>query len=732
MASFPFFKQLDTMDCGPTCLRMISKYFGKSYTLQQLRDKSGLSREGVSLQGISSAAENIGFRTFGAKLSFDVLQDQVPLPCIAHWDQSHFVVVYNISKKGKTTQVHLADPASELLTISKDEFLESWASSSSNGQLEGIILALEPTPAFYDQEEFTNTGLDLSKLFSYLIPYRKLLWQLGLGLFVSTLLQLVFPFLTQSIVDFGVNTQNLNFIYVVLAAQLMLFAGRTSIEFIRSWILLHIGSRVNISLLSDFLFKLMKLPLSFFDTKMFGDIMQRIQDHERIEQLLTSTTLQVVFSLVNVIVFGLVLSFYHLPLFLVFLTGTVLYSLWIFLLLKKRRKLDYKQFNLDAKNQSKIVQLISGMQEIKLSNSETIRRWEWEIIQASLFKLKVKVLALNQYQQAGAFFLNEGKNILITFLAAKAVIEGQMTLGAMLAVQYIIGQLNSPIEQLLGFMQTLQNASISIERLNEIHTLEDEQIQGAPVLSYLPDQKSLHIKNLSFSYPGSIQPILTNINLHIPQGKVTAIVGMSGSGKTTLLKLLLKFYLPTTGEIRLGDANLKYLSHSLWRSHCGVVMQDGYIFSDTIAKNIALSDQYPNISRLLYAVKMANINSFIDSLPLGYNTIIGEEGNGLSQGQKQRFLIARAIYKDPSFIFLDEATNALDANNESIIINNLTQVFKGKTVIVVAHRLSTVQHADQIVVLDKGEISEVGTHQQLTELGGNYYQLVKNQLELGN
>ncbi len=735
MATFPHYTQLDSMDCGPTCLRMISKYYGRTYSLQSIRQISGINREGVSLLGLSQAAEKIGFRTMGVPLTFDQLCEDVPLPCIAHWQQNHFVVVYRIrgavNKKKQT--VFVADPGQGLVEYSREEFLQGWIGTTEQGQEKGVALLLEPTPEFSEDSNEKGEKTGFNRLFSYVFAYKKLLFQLVLGLLIGSVLQLIFPFLTQSIVDIGINTQNLNFIYLVLAAQLMLFGGRTAMDFIRSWILLHISARVNVSLLSDFFIKLMKLPMAFFDTKLYGDLIQRINDHRRIENFLTNTTLQTLFSLFNVVIFGLVLAYYHWLIFSVFLLGSGVYLVWVLFFLRRREKLDHRRFEAEAKNQSSIMQLIGGMQEIKLSGSETQKRWEWERIQARLFKLDVKGLALSQYQQSGAFFINEGKNILITFLAAKAVVDGQMTLGAMLAVQYIVGQLNSPIEQLVNFLQIMQDARISLERLGEIHQLADEEVaQSSPLLERV-EPSSLAMKNVRFHYPGLAEwPVLSDISLLLPAGKVTAIVGTSGSGKTTLLKLLLKFYEPTAGGIRLGDTHLKHISHRQWRGRCGVVMQDGFIFSDTIARNIAVGEDQPDIPKLLHAVRVAHIGEFIETLPLGYNTKIGAEGNGLSQGQKQRILIARAVYKDPAFLFFDEATNALDATSERIIMRNLEQFFKGRTVVVVAHRLSTVQHADQIIVLHKGKITEVGTHAELTGLKRDYYQLVKNQLELGN
>ncbi|CAN5826065.1 peptidase domain-containing ABC transporter [soil metagenome] len=718
------------MDCGPACLQIIAKHYGKLYSLQTLREKSSISREGVSMLGISDAAESIGFRSLAVRVSYTQLENDIPLPCIAHWQQSHFVVVYKVKKD----KVYVSDPAHGLLTYSKKDFLNGWLNIRENGQETGHLLLLETTPAFYRNEgDKKNSKASFKFLFGYLAKYKKFLVQLFLGLVLGSILQLIFPFLTQSIVDFGINNQNLGFIYLILLAQLMLFFSRTMVEFIRSWILLHIGTRINISIISDFLIKLMKLPMGFFDSKMIGDIMQRINDHYRIESFLTSSTLNILFSFINLVIFGIVLAIYSLKIFAVFIIGSALYVIWVTFFLKKRRDIDYKRFDQLSQNQSNLIQLIHGMQEIKLNNCEKQKRWEWENVQAKLFKVSVRGMALNQYQQAGAVFINELKNIFISFLAAKSVIDGQMTLGMMLAVQYIIGQLNSPIDQLIGFIQTAQDAKISLERLSEIHNKKNEEDEDEVKVNVFPEKENIHINGLDFHYEGPhSELVLKDLNMVIPNGKVTAIVGMSGSGKTTLIKLLLKFYPPAKGEILLGDINLSDFSSSLWRSKCGVVMQDGFIFSDSIAKNIAIVDEIIDKDKLLNAVKIANIQEFIESLPLSYNTKIGNEGHGLSQGQKQRILIARAIYKNPEYLFFDEATNALDANNEKVIMENLDKFFEGRTVIVVAHRLSTVKKADQIIVLDKGRIVETGTHQELTERRKNYYDLVKNQLELGN
>ena len=794
---FPFYRQPDSMDCGPSCLQMIAKHYGKNVSLQRLRQTSQAGRDGVSLLGISDAAESIGLRTQTVRLTFDTLTEDVLLPCILHWDQNHFVVLYNVRtrpsllkfmRNGKGKTMYVADPARGLVSLPEAEFLPRWISNQNKqGSGQGVALLIEPSPIFETLDEESSSAADSEKkllafknIFNYIVPYRKLVAQLFIGMCIASVLQLMLPFLTQSVVDVGINTSNIHFVYIVLLAQLALFAGRLVTDFVRGWILLHISTRVNVSILTDFLIKLMKLPVSFFDSKKMGDILQRMNDHQRIESFLTSSSISVLFSVLNLLVFSIVLAVFNVPIFIVFATSSVIYSIWVIVFLKHRKQLDYKRFDIASKEQSATIQLVQGMQEIKLNGIEKRMRWKWERLQARLFQLSMKGLSLNQWQQSGASFINESKNIFITFLSAKAVIDGQMTLGAMLAVQYIIGQLNSPIEQMIGFVQSWQNARLSMNRLNEIHEMEDEEPAHRPFLQELPldytrhlsggrdfsgihqaqerllgnpdkntyehyddvspeefifdagPERAIILSNVSFTYAGvGNSPVLKDIQLKIPKGKTTAIVGVSGSGKTTLLKLLLKFYEPQKGDIRLGNSLLSNISHKVWRRHCGAVMQESFIFSDTIAQNIAIGDEYPDMEKLYEAVEAANIRSFIESLPLGFNTKIGTEGIGISMGQKQRILIARAVYRDPAFIFFDEATNSLDANNERLIIDNLRTFFKDRTVVVVAHRLSTVKHADQIVVLNKGSISERGTHQELVNLKGEYYTLVKNQLELG-
>lgn len=734
LKKFPVYTQLDTMDCGPSCLRMIAKYYGKHYRIQTLRENSFITREGISMLGISDAAEYIGFRTTGIIITFGQLVEEASLPCIIHWKQNHFVVVYDIKKNKKGGHlIYVADPALGLVTYDEVDFKKCWLSTKRSDEDKGVALLLQPGAEFFDHEdEKENKNRNLYYFLRYLKPYKSQLTQLVLGMVVVSILQLIFPFLTQSMVDIGIQDGNLSFITLILIAQLIISVARLSVEFIRSWILLHMNTRINIALISDFLAKLMKLPLRYFDTKMTGDIMQRIGDHGRIESFLTSNSISIVFSFVNFFVFAFVLAYYNPVILGIFLAGNALYVTWILSFMKYRRELDHKRFAQSAGEQSNIIQLITGMQEIKLNNCEKQKRWQWERIQVKLFKIGIKGLILGQTQQVGSVFFSQTTNIIISFIAAKAVVDGQMTLGMMMALTYIIGQLSSPVEQFIGFTQSFQDAQISLERLNEVHGKEDEEETIINKLRVLPDRRDITIENLSFSYDGADRDyVLENINLTIPHEKVTAVVGASGSGKTTLIKLLLGFYEPNKGIIKVGETPLNVINPHLWRSKSGSVMQDGFIFSETIAQNIGVGVDHVDIEKLRHAVTVANIRDFIDSLPLGYNTKIGMEGSGISQGQRQRILIARAVYKDPEFIFLDEATNALDANNEKEIMKHLHEFYKGRTVVVVAHRLSTVRDADKIVVLDEGKVAEEGTHEELTQLRGKYYELVKNQLELG-
>ena len=681
MKYFPHYLQLDSMDCGPTCLRMIAKFYGKTYSLQTLRARSFITREGVSMLGISDAAESIGFRTSGVRISFKQLVEDVPLPCILHWNQNHFVVCYDIRKKKENYRISIADPASQLITYTDMEFKKCWLSTKAEGEEKGAALVLDPTPDFYDTEDEKREGeRSLSFFLKYLTPYKKQLIQLVLGMVVISALQLIAPFLTQSLVDVGIHGGNLSFITLILIAQLVVSVSQLSVTFIRSWIMLHMNARINITLISDFLAKLMKLPLHYFDTKMIGDIMQRIGDHRRIESFLTGSSISTLFSFVNFFIFGFILAYYNLGILTIFLTGNALYVCWILLFMKYRRELDIRRFAQAAGEQSSLIQLITAMQEIKLNNCEKQKRWQWERIQVKLFKISVKGLALGQVQQVGSVFFNQTTNIIISFIAAKSVVDGEMTLGMMMSLTYIIGQLSSPIGSFIGFVQQFQDAKISLERLNEVHGRQDEEQEIESKLAVLPERREIRIEELCFSYDGADRDyVLENMNLLIPEKKVTAIVGASGSGKTTLIKLLLGFYQPNKGKITIGETPLDNINPHLWRARTGSVMQDGFIFSDTIAQNIAVGEDQIDIERLRHAVTVANIRDFIDSLPLGYNTKIGMEGNGISQGQRQRILIAHAVYKNPEYLFFDEATNALDANNEKEIMEHLYEFYKGKT-----------------------------------------------------
>ncbi|MEN5055873.1 peptidase domain-containing ABC transporter [Sphingobacterium kitahiroshimense] len=720
--------QIDEMDCGATCLRTIFKFYGKQVSIQKIRDACQTTKGGVNLLGVSSAAESFGFRTFGIKTEVDQLE-KVQLPSIVHWNQNHFVILYKIRKN----KFYVSDPGSSTLThYPRDEFLESWCSKEK----EGIVLLLNPSPNFYNigkENDDKKTFLNWRNFITYFSNYKSLINQLLIGVAIGSVLQLLAPFFTQAIIDIGIKSNNLDFINLILLGQIMVFLGSTTIAFVRSWILLHINTRVSISILSDLLTKIMKLPISFFELKTHGDLMKRMEDQKRIESFLTSSTINTVFSFTNFVIFSALLSFYDLKIFWVFIILSFIYFAWVSLFMKKRRELDNKRFDIETEDKTYTVEMFQKINDIKFTNSEKQKRWHWETIQTKLFKYKTLNLNLSQIQSGGSAAINQIKYIIIIYLSAKGVLNNEITLGTMMAIQYIVGSLSNPLEQFIVFIQSYQDAKISIERLNEIYEMDDEESNEQQYYKEIPDNQSIRFKSLSFKYIGAgFKPVFSNINLNFPEGKTTAIVGVSGSGKTTILKLLLRYYNPNSGEITIGDKNLNNISHKVWRESCGVVLQDSEIFADTISGNIAVGEENPNQEKINEAIRVANLQDYISQQPFGLHSKIGVTGKGLSQGQKQRLLIARAVYKNPSFLFLDEATNSLDAKNEKIIIENLEKFALKRTVIVVAHRLSTVKNADNILVLDKGELVEEGNHEYLISQKGYYFDLVKNQLELGN
>ena len=731
MRRFRFIKQHDSMNCGIACLQMICEYYGRRFNQKSLSSICHATAEGVSLLSIKDAATTLGLNTLSGSLTLEELATST-LPCILHWNQNHFVVLYKV-KRGR--KFYVADPGKGLTIFSGQEFKSHWIETVSEEGEEGIATFLEPGSSFYENSACLEESGQKSFrfLFGYINQYRRYFFQIILGLFVGSLLQLALPFLTQNIVDVGIKNKDIGLIWLILIGQLVITLSRTSVDFIRRWLLLHISMRINISLISDFFIKLLQLPMDFFDTKLMGDLMQRIGDHSRVNTFLTQQTLNVAFSVISFVVFSCVLLVYSRLIFLIFLIGSILYGGWMTLFLRRRKVIDYELFEQQAINNNKTYQMLTSMQEIKLQDCEQRRRWEWEDVQANLFQVQMKSLKLQQTQEAGSVFINELKNIIITVVSATAVINGGLTLGMMLAVQYIIGQLNSPIEQLMNFIYSIQDVKISLERINEIHNKDNEEDHQRTLTTFGGNLHDIVLSNIDFKYdPHSLTNTIDGVDFSIPAGKLTAIVGASGSGKTTLIKLMLGYYPVISGKIEIAGHDISEYNLKWWRRQCGVVMQDGVIFSESIARNIAVDDGEIDSERMEQAAAIANVKDFVNSLPLKYNTIIGRDGMGLSQGQKQRILIARAVYKNPDFIFLDEATNSLDASNERAIVENLDKFYRGKTVVVVAHRLSTVKNADQIVVLDKGRIVESGTHQSLTAKRGAYYNLVRNQLELGN
>ncbi len=723
---FPIRYQRDTMDCGAACLQAIMSYYGKDIDLEIIREKAFITNNGTSLLGIKTAAIEFGFDAKGVEMSIDTLKTEIKLPCILFWNkQQHYVVLYKIKKN----KFYISDPGSGLMKINENTFEQAWI-RNSDSKKRGICLLLTPTKAFDKINPETKSVFKINQILTYAKPYKKVLWLIFYCILFANALQFILPFLTQFIVDIGIKEKSHSFILLILVAQLFLYVSSNTFDFIRRWLLLQVSNRVNISMISDFLYKLTQLPIRFFDNKQLGDILQRIYDHSKIQNFLTSTLTSIIFSFFTLIIFCIVLAIYNIKILLIFTIGSFIYITWIYMFMKKRKELDYARFIQNSLNSSNLVEFIEGMKDIKLYNSQNRKRWEWEKIQVKLLNINLKSLSVEQIQSIGSLFINQVKNVLITYCSAKMVIEGEFTLGMMLSIQFIVGQLEGPINQYLEVTHSWQEAKLSLKRMNEIHNKENEDnLEQKPVDDII--YNNICFKNVSFQYGGPYSTkVLQNINLEIPIGKTTAIVGTSGSGKTTLLKMILGFYYPTEGEIFINNRPIKDIDLSTWRQKCGVILQDSYIFSDTIANNIAFSEETVNQDKLEYAVKMSNLSQLIENLPMGYNTIIGTNGHGLSQGQRQRILIARAIYKNPQFIFLDEATNSLDANNENEIMNNINLFGKNKTSIIIAHRFSTIKNADQIIVIEKGCIIEQGKHNELMTNKKRYYQLMKEQMNL--
>ena len=718
-----FLKQSSSIDCGPTCLLIVARYYGRIIQRNNLRRLIDLDYNGISIDKLEQAAEKVGFKSLVVRAPFDVLK-RTTLPCIVHWKNSHYVVVYKIKRR-----IYISDPGIGLYKVSREQFMKDW--TGNNGKEEGIALLLEPAAAFYDQdkeEHQQDTGVSLRFFMNYLRIHRKYFFQLFIGMFIASIIQLIFPVLTQSIVDRGILDQNLGLINLILIAQLMLFFSRNTIDFIRNWIFLFVSSRINIAIVSDFLNKLMRLKLSFFDRRIVGDLLQRIGDHTRVQSFISSSTLSAFFLIFNLVVYSVLIGLYSMRILGIFMLGNLLYFLWITLFLKKRKRIDNDLFKRNAQNQTLLIQLISGIRDIKLNNAEQEKRLEWETAQVKSYGINVRQMRLQQMQQTGAIFFDQTKNIFISYLTARLVIDGDITLGMMLSIQYMLGQLGAPINQFIGLFNAYQDAKISLERIGEIHAQEEEDSDGK--MKVIPADLNIAFRQVSFKYPGTDTYALEDINLSIPQGKITAIVGMSGSGKTTLVKLLLQFYELRRGEITIGDTSFNNVDRRWWRDTCGYVLQDSFIFPDTILNNVTFGKEDFDQERFKTALEIANLRDFVRSLPDGFNTKLGANGEGLSQGQRQRLLLARAVYKSPGIIFLDEATNALDSKNESIIMTNLSRFFNNRTVIIVAHRLSTIMNADQIVVVSNGRIAEIGKHHELIDLKGQYYELVHNQLQM--
>ena len=721
---FPVEYQMNSQDCGPASLKIIAKHFGKYYSLQFLRDRCGITKEGVSLLDLSTGAESIGLRTLAIKCTIADVVNNIPFPAIIFWKESHFVVVYRSDKK----HVWVSDPAKGHVKYSHEEFKKGWYQQDEQ---QGVLLAVETTADFKNnQAEKRQRMNSFSDILKYFIPYKRNFSLILIIMLIVTALQGMLPFISKAVIDVGIKTSDMNFIYMILIGNIAILLSVMIFNVLRDWILLHITARVNISLISDYLIKLMKLPVTFFENKLLGDILQRAQDHERIRNFIMNNSLALVFSTLTFVVFSIILLIYNATIFYIFLSGSILYVCWVLLFLSIRKKLDWKYFELLSQNQSYWVETVSAIQDIKIYNYEKHRRWRWEEIQARLYHVNKRVLAITNAQNLGAQFIENIKNMGIVFFCAMAVIKGEITFGVMISTQFIIGMLNGPLVQFINFIVSAQYAKISFLRINEIRQLQDEEeLLSIGNTTILPKTRTLILENVSFQYTNNSPIVLRNIYLCIPENKVTAIVGGSGSGKSTLLKLLIRLYKPSYGEIKMDTMNVNAINLRQWRNMCGVVMQDGKVFSDTILNNIVLDDEHISYERLKEVCRIAQIEDEINAMPKGFETKIGESGRGLSGGQKQRLLIARALYRNPQYLFLDEATNSLDTINEKLIVEALNNAFQQRTVVVIAHRLSTIRHADQIIVLDKGSVVEVGNHDTLMEKKGAYFKMVASQFQ---
>lgn len=722
---FPVEYQMDSQDCGPASLKIIAKHFGKFYSLQFMRDRCGITKEGVSLLDLSIGAESIGLRTLAIKCTTNDVVNSIPFPAILFWKNSHFVVVYHSDKK----HIWVSDPAKGRIKYSHEEFKQGWY---QKGEKRGVLLAVEPTAEFKDSKaEREQKKNSFSSILKYFFPYKHNFGLIFIIMLVVTALQGMLPFISKAVIDVGIRTSDIKFIHMVLIGNISILLSIMIFNVLRDWILLHITARVNIALISDYLIKLMKLPVTFFENKLMGDILQRAQDHERIRSFIMNNSLALIFSTFTFVIFAIILLIYNAVIFYIFLAGSILYVCWVLLFLSIRKKLDWEYFELLSRNQSYWVETVSAIQDIKIYNYEKYRRWKWEEIQARLYHVNKRVLAITNAQNLGAQFIESIKNMGIVFFCAMAVIKGDITFGVMISTQFIIGMLNGPLVQFINFVVGAQYAKISFLRINEIRQLEDEEeLLSIGNTSILPEKKTIRLENVHFQYTQNSPLVLRNIYLQIPEDKITAIVGGSGSGKSTLLKLLVRLYKPSYGEIKMDTMNVNAINLHQWRNLCGVVMQDGKMFSDTILNNIVLDADRIDYDWLREVCRIAQIEDEINAMPKGFETIVGETGRGLSGGQKQRLLIARALYKNPKFLFLDEATNALDSINERKIVDALNNAFQQRTVVVIAHRLSTIRNADQIVVLDKGFIVEAGNHQTLMEKKGHYFELVSSQMQI--